>query len=124
MVDSLKSEATAFQEKVENGTYPAEAASSGDFAMGISHFKVREWAEAEKYFGKAADSTDLKSPWRIWGRVYYGFCCDAQGRRDEAVKAYKQVLSEARRWTSHDNARKYSKAPFKGTDEELKKLSL
>lgn len=123
-VEALRFEAGIFQDKVAGKIYPEEAVTPGHFAMGVAHFKNREWVEAEKHFLNAAQSTDLKSPWRTWGQLYFGYVCDAQDRRDEATAAYKDVLKMSRRWTSHDNAKKYLKSPFKGTDEELKKLNL
>lgn len=123
-LDALRNEALAYQEKLKDGSYGHEAVAPGDFGLGMSYFKTREWAEAEKHFLKAAESPDLKNPWRTWGRLYYGYVRDAQGHRDDAVAAYKDVLKESRRWGSHDNAKAHLKNPFKGTDEELKKLVL
>jgi tetratricopeptide (TPR) repeat protein len=123
-IDDLKKEALAYQENIKNGLYGPEAVAPGDFGLGMSYFRARDWVEAEKYFRRAAESPDLKNPWRTWGRLFYGYVRDAQGNRDDAVAAYKDVLKQTRRWGSHENAKLRLKKPFQGSDEDLKKLIL
>jgi tetratricopeptide (TPR) repeat protein len=123
-LDDLRTQALAYQEKVKDGTYGFQAVAPGFFALGISHLKKKEWNEAENYFKQSFEVNDPSNPWRTWSRLYYGYCLDAQGRRDEALKAYKEVLAQTRRWGSHDNAKARLKKPFSGSDEDLKKLVL
>ncbi len=122
--DNLRREALVFQEKLKDGMYDASAAVPGGFALGMTHLKSKEWTEAEKHFKNAADSQDPKNPWRTWGLLFYGYTRDAQKDRDGAVKAYKEVLTQTRRWGSHDSAKTRLKKPFTGSDEDLKELVL
>jgi hypothetical protein len=45
-------------------------------------------------------------------------------QREQAKTEYKKVVEGLRRWASQDNAKDRLKNPFRGTDEDLKKLKL
>src|SRR5205823_5779068 len=123
-VGQLFEEAVEFEKSVQNKTYAENFACEAHFSMALTYFKVQKWKEAADYFAKAQGSGDLNNPWRTWAGLYLGYSDDALGQREEAIKQYKWVLSQLRRWGSHDLAKDHLSRPFKGTEEDLKKLSL
>lgn len=123
-LDTLKTESEKYQEKIKENIYPPSCVIQGFFARGISYFKVRAWKEAIEQFEEARRIEDPKDPWRTWSVLYLGHSYDALGERERAKEYYTDVLNQLRRWSSHDEARKYLRTPFQGTDDELKKLKL
>lgn len=122
-LEKMQQEADLFLERVTNGYYDESFAVQAYFAQGAAQFKQRHWEGAVGWFERAAN-TKTKNPWATWAALYRGHALDALGKREQAVKQYRTVLDERRRWGSHDNARNSIQRPFQGTDEELKKLEL
>lgn len=123
-LDELVTEANNLTSLLNDGTYTSGAAVMVHFANAMAPFKMRRWNDAIHEFDLAINSGTVKDPWFTWAHLYRGYCLDALGKHDEAVKMYRIILSQLRRWGSHDAAKKHIDKPFTGTDAELKKLSL
>ncbi len=123
-IDELTAESKSFQERVENGTYRKEFEVQSRFALGITEFKQRRWQEAIDQFDKGIKAGTEKDSFYSWSYLYKASALDVLGRREEAIAVYKDVLKQLRRWGSWDAAKKGLKTPYKGTDEDLKKLKL
>lgn len=122
--EELLTDAMDFEKNVEMKIYSSDFSCEAYFGMALANFKVKKWKEAAQYFTMAQTAGNENNPWRTWAALYLGYCHDAMGQRDEAVKQYKWVLKQLRRWGSHDQAKAHLSHPFKETDKELKKLEL
>ncbi len=122
--EELVKDAVEFEKNIELKIYSSDFSCEAHFARALPHFKTRDWKQAADYFQKAQLAGNEKNPWQTWAALYQGYCFDAMGERDQAVKQYKWVLRQLRRWGSHDGAKARLKSPFKETDKELKKLEL
>ncbi len=123
-VGKIRAEATDLQAKVDNGTYKKEFAVQSRFALGVTEFKSKNWDAAIKQFDTGIAAGTVKDPFFTWSHLYRGYCYDALGKRDDAVKNYNSVLKQLRRWGSWDSAKKCLNKPFEPTEENLKKLKL
>lgn len=123
-VEKLEEIATESKRFVAEGIYPSYFKTQVHFAFGIAHMKKKEWKLAEMEFTKAIKVGYTKDAFHSWSILYRGYACDAQGKREEAIENYKEVLNQLRRWESWDNAKNRIKNPFEGTEEDLAKLTL
>jgi len=111
-------------EHVKQNFYGKEFETSGNFALGITYFKNRNWTEAIQAFDKAIETKNTLDSYYTWSFLFKGYALDVLGERKEAVAQYHEVLNQRRRWNSYDNAKARLKKPFSGDDEELRKLNL
>lgn len=85
------------------------------YYAGRAHAALGEDAEALEAYARLHESTAGQRPepyFRVWGRLRTGMLYDLQGRREEAVRMYREVLRMEERGESHDRARRYLKTPF------------
>lgn len=55
---------------------------------------------------------DPESWFRVWGRLRTAMMHDRAGRREQAVRMYREVLGMEERGESHERARRYLRSPF------------
>ena len=122
--EQLDAETSEFAARVASGTYKPRFATQASFAVGIAHFKKKEWAAAVDSFDHGISVGTVKDPFYTWSFLYRGYALDVLGRREEAKKSYRDVLSQIRRWGAHDNAEARLKTPFSENDKEMAKLIL
>ena len=103
---------------------PKDFLAEAYFLQGIYFFKGAKFEEALNCFSQAIETKDTKSAFFSWAYLHRGYCLDIFGRRDEALKDYKAVLNQLRRWESWDHANQRISKPFSVADEEMKKLKL
>lgn len=123
-IDELTAEAVDFEKRVREKIYTNDFWGQAYFAQGASYFKIRKWQDAAAFFEKGMTKGAELDPWKTWSGLYLGYAYDAIGDRDKAKQQYKWVLKQLRRWGSHEHAKMRLSKPFKGTDEDLKKLML
>ncbi len=77
----------------------------------------KRWAGALEYLDRleflAAERT-YDAYYQAVGRLRRGMALDALGRRDEAVRCYRQVLAMKGAGDAHDRAKEFLKVPFAG----------
>jgi len=122
--EKLSAEADTFLDRVDKGAYPADFLAEAFFLKGASLFRGARFEEARQYFTKGLETKNSKSAFYTWSYLYRGYCLDALNQRDEAIKDYKAVLNQLRRWESWDHANQRLSTPFSVIDEEMKKLKL
>jgi tetratricopeptide (TPR) repeat protein len=123
-IDEMTAENKTFMERVQAGQYAASLKTQGLFFSALVPFKLKVWADAVTGFDAALAAGTERDPFYVWSQLYRGYALDVMGKRDEAKEMYKKVLSETRRWGSHDAAKKYLDKPFTADDPILKKLVL
>jgi len=123
-IDHLEESAQEFYSFTQSGTYKSEFKVQGDFSLGITYFKKKNWEKADEYLTHGIETGHSMDPFHTWSYLYRGYTRDVLGKREEAVLDYKTVLAKMRRWGSHDNAKKRLKKPFTPKGEELDKLKL
>ncbi len=79
---------------------------SGDYETAVRLFQ-----EADQQSRRLGD--DDESSWVILANLKMGYAFDLMGRRDEAVRQYKRVLSMDNYNGSRDNAQKFIAQPYK-----------
>lgn len=124
-IEQLQDVVQLFGERVKDETYRAEFKTQAEFAAGITAFREKDWGRALENFDRGIAAGTVKDPFYSWSYLYRGYCLDALGRREAAVKQYEEVLAQLRRWSSHESAQSRIKKPFSPEGEpELKKLIL
>ena len=123
-IPAMETENADFMKRIETGEFSAEMKTQGLFFSALVPFKKQDWAQATALFDTAIADGTVRDPFFAWSQLYKGYALDAQGKHDEAEELYKTILSEPRRWGSHDAAKKYLDKPFGADDPVLKKLVL
>lgn len=123
-IDKLKEEAASFMDRVKKGAYSKDFEAQAHFFAGAALFKEAKFLEAAENFSKAVATNSAKNAFYSWATLYRGYCFDALDQRTEAIRDYKAVLNQLRRWESWDHARQRLGKPFTANDEEMKKLKL
>jgi tetratricopeptide (TPR) repeat protein len=84
------------------------------YHLGRSHMSAGHLEEALVAFTELDElaSSDERSVYRAMGRLRAGMAWDRTGYRDEAITAYRAVLSLPKVADSHDQAKRYLKKPF------------
>lgn len=123
-VTSMELENADFMKRINNGQYSATLKTQGLFFNALVQFKKHQWDQATATFNAASAAGTVRDPFFTWSELYKGYTLDILGKRDQAKQMYKQVLSEMRRWGSHDAAKRYLDKPFTAEDPILKKLVL
>lgn len=85
------------------------------YYMGRAQGSLGDEARALEAFDRLHRSTagqDPESWFRVWGRLRAAMVHDRAGRRDRAVRMYREVLGMEERGDSHERARQYLNTPF------------
>lgn len=83
-------------------------------ALGTSYMAKADWAKAAQTFeaGQKALQNQAPSRWGAWNEYRLGQVYDALGRREDAVKQYKKVLSFKDKWGFDEAAKQGLKTPW------------
>lgn len=83
-------------------------------ALGTSYMAKGEWENAKDAFeaGQRALQNQEPSRWGVWNEYRLGQVYDALGRREDAVRQYKKVLSFKDKWGFDDAAKQGVKTPW------------
>lgn len=115
--DYEKSLATAreYTKLAKAGTYGAVEISKGETAEAVNLWALKRTDEA---WAKCRDAMAHKrkdgrlSRWAQWSRIKCGNMLDSLGRREEAVKLYKEVVAEPDTWDFRDIAKSFVSKPY------------
>jgi tetratricopeptide (TPR) repeat protein len=120
----METENAAFLKRIDSGEYSPALKTQGLFFSGLVPFKNQSWDAAIAAFNAAIAAGTERDPFYTWSQLYKAYSLDAEGKRGDAKALYKKILTEMRRWGSHDAAKKYLDKPFTAEDPILKKLVL
>jgi tetratricopeptide (TPR) repeat protein len=123
-IADMKTENELFMKRIETKDYSTALKTQGLFFGWLIPFKQHDWSNALASFEAAIAAGTERDPFYVWSQLYKGYALDLLGKRDEAKTMYQTVLSEIRRWGSHDAAKRYLDKPFKDDDPILTKLVL
>lgn len=122
--DELLASANEFLKELEDGVYVESSAPIAYFSAGLAHFKLTDWGAAQDYFTRAVDTHQVKSAFVTWSLLFRGYTHHMLGQKGQAQRDFKSVLTQLRRWNSHENARKALRQPDKSVQDQLEKLQL
>jgi tetratricopeptide (TPR) repeat protein len=95
--------------------YNVAAAEQSLYFLGRVSMLYTEYDQALRHLrelDRLAARTDADTYFKVLGRLRQGMTLDAMGRRDDALRMYRSVLS-MRDWAgAHDRARQYMERPF------------
>lgn len=98
--------------------YDLKAAREAYYYIGMNYRHKEEVDSAKKYFELCEQASkqvneDEPSGFLINAALYTGYMYDKLGRREDALKKYKEVLEYDDYKGSHDSAERYIKTPYK-----------
>jgi tetratricopeptide (TPR) repeat protein len=88
------------------------------FRYGEALMTAERYEQAAKEFLSAANTQGANQTLATMAHLYTAQSLDLAGRRDEALKEYKIVLSRADVYDAHDLAKKGLKEPYKGNEKK------
>lgn len=102
--------------KKRQSGYEPTLTQQGLYYLGDIRLRLGKYDEAIKLLEEAVKMNEkLKetgSSWNIYANLKLGYAYDKAGRRNDAVKQYKKVLTLDNYSESHEMAEKYIKAPY------------
>ncbi|MDR0645789.1 MAG: hypothetical protein LBG46_02060 [Elusimicrobiota bacterium] len=98
------------KEKFYNDIYLARAYT----AIGSAQMAKGDFEAAKNTFEKSLKATGGQemSRWQMWNILRLAQTLDALGKREQAVKFYKSIISSKQNWGIDDIAKQYLKKPF------------
>src|SRR5690606_32501813 len=104
--------------KAREPGYELTLARQGLYYLGDIRLRTGDLKTAVRLFQEADQQSrrlgeDDESSWVILSNLKMGYAYDLMGRRDDAVRQYRKVLSMDDYNKSRENARKYLEQPYK-----------
>ncbi len=102
--------------------YNAASAEQSYYFLSRSRMALGDYEQALEYLKKLdtiAARTSRDTYFKVWGRFRQGMAYDALGRRDMAVKRYKEVLAMKDWGDVHERAQYYLDEPHQGRNAAL-----
>lgn len=100
-----------FVRKTEDGRYRRFDLPKGAVFLAASLWALKRPEDALATYRKASDEKP-RNRWSVWALIRAGNVLDLQGRREEAVKLYKEALLEPDHWGYKEYAERALKRPF------------
>jgi tetratricopeptide (TPR) repeat protein len=84
------------------------------YSLGYEFFKMGRLTLAQDQFQKSVENPGTPDRERAWSHLRLGQILDLEGKRDQAIERYQQVLKLKEVNNSHDIARKFLQKPYRG----------
>lgn len=84
------------------------------YSLGYKFFKMGRLALAQDQFQRSIANPGTPDYERAWSHLRLGQILDLEGKRDQAIERYEEVLKLKEVSNSHDMARKFLQKPYRG----------
>jgi tetratricopeptide (TPR) repeat protein len=84
------------------------------YTLGSKFFKMGRLILAQEQFQKSVANPGTPDRERAWSQLRLGQILDLEGKRDQAIERYREVLKLKEVNNSHDMARKFLQKPYRG----------
>lgn len=106
--------AREYLSRVDKGLYAPIEAGKGFVALGCALWQLGKLEEAREAFGRAQtiELDGRLTRWAVWSHIRAGQLEDSIGRREEALKHYKEAAAQPDTWEFRELAKSGLAKPF------------